>query len=464
MKNFYIMWAAWFLINWANGQSPISVRPDDSYVLTHQPKYGQLDQARQPADLMQIYDSIYDYNYDTLSAGWQVVRKTIDLVYDDKNNRLSDLEQTWNVSTWENAENNLYTYDERNNRTSWTGQVWLEGNWMDSYRYIYTYDANNNLTSELTQYGGIPWYNSSKYTYTYDENNNLLSELYQMWDGTVWLNYWQWFYEYDEYNNFTYLLGQDWLEGAWVNNQQDFITYNANNSWTNILIQLWVDNAWENSMNSDYTYDENNNLIYYIRKAWNVNAWENAYQRNHNYDGSGHLMYSLEEKWNGLLWLNNEQRTYDYDANHNLKYLLIQSWHENAWVNNVQYRYTLDNNNFLISDAYKQWNLAGTNVIYSDSNYYYYHVALDINDLFCQNKSLSIYPNPASDCITFKLPANPGITNNRVTIYNLHGQPLITLQVSEQPTIVDVTGFPQGVYLVLVRNDKTVLAGKFAKR
>jgi hypothetical protein len=51
-----------------------------------------------------------------------------------------------------------------------------------------------------------------------------------------------------------------------------------------------------------------------------------------------------------------------------------------------------------------------------------------------------------------------------MTIFNINGQQIIMRQITEQQTVVDVSGLPQGVYFVKVSNERTVMVGKFVKQ
>jgi len=75
---------------------------------------------------------------------------------------------------------------------------------------------------------------------------------------------------------------------------------------------------------------------------------------------------------------------------------------------------------------------------------------------------ITIYPNPASTSITISTPATP-TRNTFMTIFNIKGQQLTTRQITEQQTVVDVSGLVSGVYFVKVRNERTVMVGKFVK-
>jgi len=73
---------------------------------------------------------------------------------------------------------------------------------------------------------------------------------------------------------------------------------------------------------------------------------------------------------------------------------------------------------------------------------------------------LSLYPNPSSTQITIELPTTLN-KNTVLTICNLNGQELITRQVTEQLTVIDVSGLPKGVYfLKMMDNEGMMKAGR----
>ncbi len=73
-----------------------------------------------------------------------------------------------------------------------------------------------------------------------------------------------------------------------------------------------------------------------------------------------------------------------------------------------------------------------------------------------------LYPNPSSSQITIELPHLPQ-KKTILTIYNLSGQQLITSQITEIKTVVDVSCLTGGVYFVKVANDEKVMVGKVIK-
>jgi hypothetical protein len=89
----------------------------------------------------------------------------------------------------------------------------------------------------------------------------------------------------------------------------------------------------------------------------------------------------------------------------------------------------------------------------------YDSVYVGINDL--QQSKFSIYPNPATDKITVELTGATMYGN--LTIVDIEGQQLITYQITQPKTQIDISNLASGVYFVRVTNDKTVEVGKFVK-
>ena len=90
----------------------------------------------------------------------------------------------------------------------------------------------------------------------------------------------------------------------------------------------------------------------------------------------------------------------------------------------------------------------------------YDSVFFGINEL--QESRSSLYPNPAIDEITLEI---LGVTKeSNLAILNIEGQQLITRQITEPKTQLDISSLPQGVYFVRLTGDKVVRMGKIIKQ
>jgi len=84
---------------------------------------------------------------------------------------------------------------------------------------------------------------------------------------------------------------------------------------------------------------------------------------------------------------------------------------------------------------------------------------LGTNDLTAKSNALKIYPNPTTDKIIIPTPAK-----GFLSILNLNGQQLITHQITEPKTQLDISNLPSGVYFVRLMGERTVQVGKIIKQ
>ncbi len=84
-----------------------------------------------------------------------------------------------------------------------------------------------------------------------------------------------------------------------------------------------------------------------------------------------------------------------------------------------------------------------------------------IAEINTKENNISVYPNPATDKITIEI---SGLSKeSSFTIVNIEGQQLITRQITEPKTQIDISNLTAGVYFVRLTNDRTVGVGKFIK-
>jgi len=382
-----------------------------------------------PQDLIQIFDSIYEWEINLIHLDWYFYEKYSNIIYDSKNNLTNILLQEWNVGNWVNFRQFEYTYNTNNIIASELIQEWYNSSW-ENYDYTtYTYDASYNLINELNKYwNDNTWINNSLCTYIYDANNNKTSELHQYWDSSTWINN----------SLYTYI-------------------YDANNNKTSELLQYWDNSTWINYYQFTYTYDANNNLTSELRQNWNSSTWENFFLNTFTYDASNNLSNALEQSWTGNDWRNHLLYTYTYDANNNLIIALGQIW-TSFWRQSSLCTNTYDANNFITSKVGRYWSDYSTSLMSGDSIYYYYHTILGLNYPIAQEGNILVYPNPTSTNITIETPIKGSIS-----ILSLNGQQLLRQEITEPSTTIDVSGLKSGVFVVKVIGDKGVQVGKFIK-
>ncbi|MCK9401630.1 MAG: T9SS type A sorting domain-containing protein [Bacteroidales bacterium] len=104
--------------------------------------------------LIQIYDSIYYWDWDMDNVGWKINSKAVDVVYDANNNLTSEIYQMWNDSIWINWYLLTYTYDANNFKAGYSCKHYsIDGTEITSgdstYYYFHTVLGINDLTVPL---------------------------------------------------------------------------------------------------------------------------------------------------------------------------------------------------------------------------------------------------------------------------------------------------------------------------
>jgi hypothetical protein len=79
-----------------------------------------------------------------------------------------------------------------------------------------------------------------------------------------------------------------------------------------------------------------------------------------------------------------------------------------------------------------------------------------------RSSRLSMYPNPVTDRITIEISGKANGGN--LSILNIGGQQLITRQITEPNTTIDISNLLSGLYFVQLTGERTVEMGKFVKQ
>jgi hypothetical protein len=90
----------------------------------------------------------------------------------------------------------------------------------------------------------------------------------------------------------------------------------------------------------------------------------------------------------------------------------------------------------------------------------------DIEDEpFVQPNRAKVFPNPASDQITFEIKTSSGIDKLNIQIVSITGEIIEEFEFNNDPVILNISDYPAGIYLYRVyHNDRILDAGKFSVR
>ncbi len=193
---------------------------------------------------IQLVDSIYYWRWDLESSTWEVVKKRIDIIYNESNAYTSTTDQYWNGSQWINSDLYNYKFDGRDNLTQFSIYTWDISSWRKFLRILSVFDIHNNRTLATNQQGiNNQWDNLNRSIMAYDEHNNLTQRNTQIWQALNWIDQYQYFYTYDSSNNVTNFIGQDWDGIGWIDSRQKTYMYDAYDNEILVLNQIWNGNG-----------------------------------------------------------------------------------------------------------------------------------------------------------------------------------------------------------------------------
>lgn len=399
-------------------------RPVNSTVQHHQAS-DQWNALTSMTDI-QVIDSIYIWDWDSLSQTWFIDYRIIDILYSSGFLPEQYIAQYYNGNTWTNDYRYTLAYDANNQITRETEEVWTGDDWEFEYQTLFTYDEHQNLTSETFQsWAGDFWEIGGHQLNTYDTAHHLISLLYQELNIDEYENRYLSLYTYDQDGNRIHELYQYWFDGQWIDNFQTFNTFDHLSNQLFDLVQTYDGTEWINYRQSGFQYDTQNNRTYHLQQAWYGVEWENEFQYYYTYDPANNPATDLEERWNGTDWYTYSTVSYTHDPE--------------------QYR---------ISEVYSYYINGGTQASVADSTHYYYHVVTGLTEMSSPVDELIISPNPTTGHFTI----DHTEVILAVDVYSMTGALIDHVKSSQDLTCINIniSGNKPGMYAVHIRTASAV--------
>jgi len=364
------------------------------------------------------------------------------------------------TSQWENYRKHEYTYDSNGNNIVYIYSKWdsTTSQWENFYKREYTYDANGTRTSFISSLWNsttTQWENYGKDEYTYDANGNMTFYLESSWESTSsqWRNMWKREYTYDANGNMTSYIRSHWnrTTSQWENSDKVEYTYDANGNESIEIYSQWNSDSsqWENSDKYEYTYDANGKMTVYIYSEWNstTSQWENSWKGELTYDANGNNTVEIDSKWNSTTsqWENSYKYENTYDLGYLADDLILPDY--------LYYDFSVSVNKLT---GYTEYDYDGTTWVNKEERTFYYSDVSATSVPEVDNNAYTVYPNPASESVTFEIP-EPSI-NTTVDIFTIHGKKILSQRLNNHT--VDVSNMSKGIYLYQLNIDNKIYNGK----
>jgi len=196
-----------------------------------------------------------------------------------------------------------------------------------------------------------------------------------------------------------------------------------------------------------------NNQIKYngIGMIYNMggHGWPNIITKNNIENNSTGLQFSISENFYCNKICNNASYDLEYTGSNNLDIS------NNYWC-------TTDSTSMeaKIFDGYDNINLGLVKFMPMDVSQCYLATGIQIYEV--PIFSFTISPNPATDNLTIKLPAN--ISKSEIKIYNMLGELEYTSTETKQKTDIDVSGLTTGLHIIQIATGDKICRQKFIKK
>lgn len=361
-----------------------------------------LAQSSNPIYSLASIESSDEYEYETFSYNSDNLVTAIEKIY------VGDLSVIDSL-----------TYDEMNNVIRVDAYQLLDDGWKHVYYVDYTYDENNNRISRTNynSFGGSEFYIGGVYHYFYENNVRTGWELH---------------------------MGGSMLEKA-------TLTYDEEGR----LLEELVQNEWgsqlENSWRLVFNYNEDGTLAERQQDYWGVNSWNTSSTDLFYYDDLGNCIEWVSKNGNTIY----DRYEYEYDLDYTVDQV-VYPYHPES---DVSISSLVEKNNKLTLSHWYTQNDAGELVYVCDYMYYYNFIGdLGVQDPIASYSDLMVYPNPATDWVTFSAGE---LTIKSLDILTTTGQLVLRKSnLNQREMSLDVSSLNAGVYFARIHTSKGVVTKK----
>ncbi|MDP4238737.1 MAG: T9SS type A sorting domain-containing protein [Bacteroidota bacterium] len=382
-----------------------------------------------------------------------------EFAYDAKGRNILYINYSWNVTTkkWVGQSKDEITYDINGNLTQEIYYDWNSSskNWVANEKFEYTFDVTGNMI-RMINYSWDPVAGSfvanSKFESTYNANRNLTLQTNYNWDATtsLWVNASKIEYTYNTNGSESQHIFYLWEGTTFTAFQKTVKTYDTSGRNTLVVDSQWdfVGNKWVNSSESQYVYDTNGNLTLDGYYTWNVatNQWVGDNQDGYAYDSNGNVTTDTQYTWNSVTqqWVNTLKSEYVFDYNYSSQDLIL--------ANMYLYQGLKNKLTFVNVSKYEggNWNLSQKYTLY-----YSAQIPSAIETVHAG--TISIYPNPVTNYVTFNIDKYGG--SFTLELLDLQGKRLqYKLIQNNSPVLLETV--QSGLYLYRITADNKVYNGK----
>ena len=332
---------------------------------------------------------------------------------------------------------------------------------------VYSYDGNRNL-SEIVYYGKEDGKMGEfeKEKFYYSDNGSLIWHVYYeiRIDTQAWLGVARSEYTYNNAGKVDTVINYDGYSETrkeWNRDNKHVYSYNVNGQLSTVINYDWESDIEEWTVSHKELYEYNGDSTLFILSYWDaeMSEWKEN-RKTLTYGDSNQMILSIKynKDANTGEWVEYFKRkdTYQMDR---LTMCIDYNWSSNAedWIGQTKNEYAYNEDGSLKVKLISRWDNNDSVWDFNTEETYYYHYdtvshieSQNIND----SQMINIFPVPTNDLLYFR-----GLSGNEIiSIYSITGK--LILQNLLYNNHIDVTNFPDGIYIIQVWNDRGIKCAK----
>lgn len=412
----------------------------------------------QKTDVLFKLSEIQNLNQETLMKSAAAKQKLDSIVTQELN---------FDNQSWQYAGKDEFIYNPDLKNTSWLSKEWNPDikAWEIRSKTELGYDSQkrvNSMTAYMSMESGQPLKLTSKFLNFYNSQGLQDSTLsYTTEDaGVKWILDMK---QINHYNSSKQLIKVDiWsLDedlGILIPGMNVEYTYTASGNIKTSGTKYIMEGEEILFSKTEYNYDASGKLISIEDSDLNVMtfALEKSYMTAYQYNSSGDASVEIYSDWNGTAWIETEKDENIYSTT-NFSEVVFPLFYVLYSVD-VESEITL-NKQITSVNSFKKIDGSWKNT--EKSNYYYSAATSTYIDE--TNATLfNVYPNPASDAVSFRWKGNYESLN--LQIYQITGVKALE-QITYPGNLVSISNLENGIYFFkLLNGQQNVHAGKLIKK
>ena len=316
-----------------------------------------------------------------------------------------------------------YTYNAKGDWTEKIGYILNAGNWIPDYRYVWQYDENGLMTNEKYSDWDADakvWENNTRATYTYNASKLLVEEI-------------------EEYKN----------DAGWYIHDKRVYTYNAAGQLHREYIYQGSD-ALTDSLVFDYSVANKVNVVQYADFMSSDDNLVKSDSTIYTFDTNGNELAQKHYKFK------NSSMTFELDNEFTTTYDLSVSMQQTIKPPLFYFEYAYYDSivNMPMKEVYGEMDSESGEWVEYDDVVYHYSKLQTTSENLVNDQSLILYPNPASQYIKLNTAGTLEIC--------IAGRSVFAGSVASGESI-NVSAWPQGMYLYQIRTAEGTASGTFVK-